>query len=84
MDRPLWFKAKRYGWGWYPCTWQGWAITLGYVVAAIAIGLTIDEQSSAKEVALSFALPMILLTSGLIHIAYITGEKPRWRWGGKE
>ena len=29
-DKPYWFPAKRYGWGWgLPKTWQGW---VGYSV----------------------------------------------------
>lgn len=24
----LWFKAKNYGWGWYPVTWEGWTVTI--------------------------------------------------------
>ncbi len=26
-----WFKAKNYGWGWYPATWQGWLILAGFI-----------------------------------------------------
>jgi hypothetical protein len=22
----LWFRAKRYGWGWTPTSWQGWLV----------------------------------------------------------
>jgi len=28
-----WFKPKRYGYGATPATWQGWAVTLGTVLA---------------------------------------------------
>ena len=32
-DRPDWFAPKRYGYGAAaPITWQGWALTIGYVV----------------------------------------------------
>lgn len=31
-DSRLWFKAKRFGWGWVPVTWEGWALTGGYGV----------------------------------------------------
>ena len=27
----LWFKAKKYGYGWYPATWQGWLVILVYL-----------------------------------------------------
>ncbi|HTS17465.1 MAG TPA: hypothetical protein VMP11_07825 [Verrucomicrobiae bacterium] len=26
-DKRVWFRAKRYGWGWgLPCAWQGWVV----------------------------------------------------------
>lgn len=29
----MWFRAKRYGWGWRPVTWQGWAVVAVWVAA---------------------------------------------------
>lgn len=83
MDRPLWFKAKRYGWGWYPVTWQGWLATLAYAFLVIAFATSVDEDAKPIEVFFMLVFPLGLLTAALIRIAYATGEKPRWRWGGK-
>lgn len=82
-DNPkgYWFKRKVYGWGWVPVTWQGWAVTLLYLVIIIAMAFTIDEQSPPNEVMFTFILPLVLLTFSLIAIAYRTGESPRWQWG---
>ena len=82
-DNPqgYWFKAKLYGWGWTPATWQGWLIIVAYVVAVTLFALTIDENSSAREVSFTFILPVALFTAILIRICYQTGEKPRWQWG---
>jgi len=82
-DNPngYWFKAKLYGWGWVPVTWQGWAVTLGYLVLVILLGLTIDNSSTPLEVAFTIGLPALLLTATLIRICYKKGEKPRWQWG---
>ncbi len=81
MEKEIWFKRKQYGWGWYPVTWQGWAVTLGYMVLALLFGFTIDENSPAKEHVFTFFLPITLLTVTLIRICYKKGEKPRWQWG---
>ncbi len=27
MSDKLWFKAKKFGWGWTPCSWEGWTVT---------------------------------------------------------
>lgn len=82
-ENKYWFKTKLYGWGWVPVTWQGWLITLAYAGLIIAFGLTIDDNSSNREVAFMFGLPVLLLTIALICIGYKKGEKPRWRWGNK-
>lgn len=76
-----WFKAKCFGWGWTPVTWQGWAITIGYIALIVLFSLTIDEQSPRNEIAFTFALPVVFLTLIFIRIAYKKGEKPHWRWG---
>lgn len=82
-DNPknYWFKAKLYGWGWVPVTWQGWAVIGVYTACLVLFGLTLDEQSSVREVMFTFVLPLFLLTITLIRICYLKGEKPSWRWG---
>lgn len=82
-DNPegYWFKAKLFGWGWTPVTWQGWLVTLIYVAFLILFALTIDENYSDREVLFTFVLPVALLTITFIRIAYKKGEKPRWNWG---
>lgn len=77
----LWFKAKRYGWGWYPVTWQGWLVMLGYIALMFAFASTIDDDSPTREVFFTFLLPGAILTATLLRICYKKGEKPRWRWG---
>ena len=76
-----WFKAKLYGWGWTPATWQGWLILCIYVGLVVLCALTIDDNSPAREIVFTFILPVVLLTIALIRICYGTGEKPRWQWG---
>ena len=40
-DNPegYWFKAKLYGWGWTPVTWQGFSVTLGYIALVFLFAL---------------------------------------------
>lgn len=77
-DAPApWFRAKRYGWGWgLPQRWQGWLVLATYVVlqiGAAALFLPLDN--------VMFLLCTAMLTTGLIAVCWVTGEKPRWRWG---
>ena len=82
-DNPqgYWFKAKLYGWGWTPVTWQGWLVIAIYIIAIIFFALTLDENSPPREIAFTFILPVAILTGLLFRICYKTGEKPRWQWG---
>jgi drug/metabolite transporter (DMT)-like permease len=84
MNKNIWFRRKKYGWGWVPNTWQGWLTTVVYLILVIMFGLTIDETSPINEVMFTFVLPAVLLTITFIRIAYLKGEKPRWQWGKEE
>lgn len=84
MKKSLWFKRKRYGWGWYPATWQGWAVTLVYVGLIVFFARSLDDTSPMNEVAFTFLLPVLILTVAFIRIAIRTGESPKWQWGEKK
>lgn len=85
----LWFKAKLYGWGWTPITWQGWLVTFGYVVILIdqiTSTMRYDKAGagSVSDTMIYFGLNFILSTVLFLVICYMKGEKPGWRWGGKK
>lgn len=80
---PLWFKTKRYGWGWYPVSWQGWIAVIATGVCTTAISVHYGEQLDQGLISLWWFLGAVSLpVLGLIFLAYLTGESPRWRWGG--
>ena len=82
MKKEIWFKAKLYGWGWYPSTWKGWTILLIYLSAVIYLFLKIDSNShSVSDTLINFIPVGLIMTIILISICYQKGEKPRWRWG---
>ena len=81
----VWFKAKDYGWGWYPATWQGWLILFVFIALIVLNFLRIDTQSHSVSDTLINAIPeTVALILLLIFICWKTGEKPSWRWGGKK
>jgi hypothetical protein len=85
MNGKLWFRAKQYGWGWYPVTWQGWSVLVLYIVALFAATYCIDAGVvSTPRSVLSFGIIITVLTVFLIIICYATGETPKWRWGNTE
>ncbi len=83
QDNPkhLWFKRKLFGWGWTPVTWQGWLVLAVYIGLMFLFAMTIDDNSPPREVAFTFILPALFLTTLLIRICYRKGEKPKWQWG---
>lgn len=83
-SQKLWFKAKQYGWGWYPATWQGWAVLAMYIFAVFSNFIFINNHAhSVSDVFIPFLAHTYILTVFLIIICYKTGEEPRWRWGEK-
>jgi len=75
MENKLWFRAKRYGWGWCPCSWQGWVVLLIWVVVFVFAIVKFDHEWLKNVVVI------IVIMVCLIWICYKKGEKPRWRWG---
>lgn len=81
----LWFKAKRYGWGWTPATWQGWVVMVVFFIFEVWNFLRLDSVShSNSDTIRPFVIQTIIAVLVLIFICYKTGEKPRWRWGGDD
>ena len=77
----LWFRAKTYGWGWYPCSWQGWTVVIIYLIQIISISLIAEELFQSMKGTIIFFMVVISSIISLLLISYKTGEKPRWRWG---
>jgi len=78
----MWFKAKRYGWGWYPSTWQGWLILAVFVAALTWNAFRFGNGSqTTSDLWYGFIPQTLLMVLVLLAICWYTGEKPRWRWG---
>ncbi|VVB79127.1 Uncharacterised protein [uncultured archaeon] len=81
MKKKLWFKAKCYGWGWYPSTWQGWLAILIWLVLILLWIFLFNTYYSIEANIWEYLLGIFILTAILILFCWRTGEKPRWRWG---
>jgi len=77
-----WFKSKRYGWGWYPATWEGWVVLFVYMSLIAWDFYRIDLAShSVSDTLIAFVPDFIGVTLVLLLLCYRKGERPRWRWG---
>ena len=81
----LWFKAKRFGWGWSPASIEGWIVLAIYIALVVAGAVVFATQLRAgavpRRAGLLFALWIAAVAGVLIAVCYAKGEKPRWRWG---
>lgn len=69
-----WFTAKSFGWGWgLPLTWEGWVITVAFLLVVIAGALVLPRRGSLAVTAIAAV--------GLLATLLAKGEPPRWRWG---
>ena len=78
----IWFKRKRYGWGWYPCTWQGVGLIVLYVAILFLMARRQQAGPGHDAQVTGFLVRTAVMTVILLVITYLTGEKPRWQWGG--
>jgi peptidoglycan/LPS O-acetylase OafA/YrhL len=84
MTDRIWFKAKTYGWGWTPASWQGWAVTIADLVFVLGWGVylaTHPALARRPDFLLIALAPIVAAALILIVICWLKGERPRWRWG---
>lgn len=84
--KTYWFKRRRYGYGWVPTTWQGWAVIITFLTLVIAGSVIFDKAPRDKispELALYIAYVLILVAI-LAWISIKKGPAPRWRWGKRQ
>lgn len=75
-----WFAPKRYGIGpGLPISWQGWAITIGFVAAVVALVSAFRGQPLQLIAA---AIPLTL--AFVVVAARTTRGGLRWKWGEDE
>jgi hypothetical protein len=83
-QKKIWFRKKRYGWGWTPASWEGWLILFVYVFLLVWSFRSIDAvQHSGSDTLINFVPRFIIFSLILIFICYKKGDKPKWTWGEK-
>lgn len=81
QEEKLWFRRRRYGWGWIPTTWQGYLILALYLILMVAAALIFTNGNNEISSPLGFIISLVVIIGSLIGITYIKGPKPKWRWG---
>ena len=57
-------------------------MTLLATVAIILLAFNF-EKSEQVDMAIEFALPLLIIVLALVGVCYKTGESPKWMWGSK-
>ena len=79
-DGPEWFAPKRYGYGsGMPISWQGWALTLGFIAIAIPLAILLAHRPLQL-----FAILVPLVIAFSVICARTTRGGWRWRWGDND
>jgi hypothetical protein len=79
-----WFKPKRYGYGATPVTWEGWAVTLGTVIAMVVVSLCLRlTERNYWALAAVFAFDAAALFALFVVVRRKTDGEWRWRWRGR-
>jgi hypothetical protein len=78
-DGPEWFAPKRYGYGATPVTWQGWALTFGFVAITILLAMKF-----ARRPIVLFAILVPFVAVFMVIGARTTKGGWRWRWGDED
>lgn len=82
-EHNYWFKRRRYGHGWTPVTWQGWAITivfLAVILGSTALLMSTPQHQISTNLWVYFAI-IVVDIAGLIYVARLKGPTPKSRWG---
>lgn len=70
-----WFSSRHWT-CWHPVSWQGWILTLLYVVIVLLIFLRVDIDShSASDTIMGMTLPFILVSLIFVMICKSTSGK---------
>ncbi len=79
-----WFKPKRYGYGATPVTWQGWAVTIGTVLAMVVVSLYLRlTERHYWALAVMIAFDAAALLTLFVVCRRKTDGEIRWRWGDR-
>ena len=75
-QKKLWFKAKQFGYGWTPCSIEGWLVIAGYVAFLVLAVVQFGGREKSPE----FFFLIAASTAVLLAICIAKGEPAQWKW----
>ncbi len=79
----LWFKNKRWGYGWSPNTKKGWAVTAVYLIVIYGLAELFAFQGDELNIVFSLLIGFVVVVVTLIlfFVSLRHAPKPKWQWG---
>jgi hypothetical protein len=83
-----WFKPKRYGYGFFPISIEGWLCTIGLVIIILLSGFSGDifsESEPSHKQLVRFMLDIFIFASIATYLFEKKMKEPlKWRWGRRQ
>ena len=74
MTKDIWFKRNRISF--IPVSWEGWVLSVAYIIALVFRFFQIDSKShSGSDTLISFGFYFVIISVPLLLICYLKGEK---------
>ena len=74
-NKSLWFKKKRLGWGWRPCSKEGWLVVLFFLTTILTTIFYFYKNKELMKDSTMFLSSIFSQVIILIYICYKKGEK---------
>lgn len=79
LQEKLWFRAKRYGYGWIPCSWEGWLVMVFFLAFVLS---AVNWNHPVEDIGYVFVVMAGALAAVLV-ICVQKGETVHWYWGNR-
>jgi hypothetical protein len=81
MKSSIWFRSKKYGWGWFPANWKGWTVTFLYLFSVFVSIYLVKSLQPPHQFLETFLFIFSILTAVFLFLCFLKGEKLHWNWG---
>jgi hypothetical protein len=72
-----WFRKKKDGGLWRPCTWQGWVCVMLAIGSGVVDFIRLDARShSVSDTIRPWLLQMVILGGAFLLVAWLKSERP--------